>query len=142
MICPDLPRDWCRFKTWERSASLFPWGWPRVNGYFDACAAPGGKTALIAEREPDLAKLVAVDIDPQRLSRVGENLSRGNLRAELVSGDAGIPRPLVGWRPFRAHFARRGRARRSESSVVIPIYVCVSPRRISRQIAPSCRDAC
>jgi 16S rRNA (cytosine967-C5)-methyltransferase len=57
----------------------------------DACAAPGGKTALIAEREPNLAKLVAVDIDPQRLLRVGENLRRGNLPAQLVSGDAGAP---------------------------------------------------
>jgi 16S rRNA (cytosine967-C5)-methyltransferase len=36
----------------------------------DACAAPGGKTALMAEREPDLSKLVAVDVDPQRLARV------------------------------------------------------------------------
>jgi 16S rRNA (cytosine967-C5)-methyltransferase len=57
----------------------------------DACAAPGGKTALIAEREPNLAKLVAVDVDPQRLLRVGENLRRGNLPAQLVSGDAGAP---------------------------------------------------
>ena len=54
----------------------------------DACAAPGGKTALIAERQPDLAKLVAVDVDPQRLTRVQDNLSRGELRAELVHADA------------------------------------------------------
>src|SRR6202051_2656988 len=66
----------------------------------DACAAPGGKTALIAEREPQLAKVVAVDIDPQRLDRVRENLKRGNLRAELVSGDAGIPSPWWGGVPF------------------------------------------
>ncbi len=57
----------------------------------DACAAPGGKTALIAERESQLAKVVAVDIDPQRLSRVRENLNRGKLRAELVNGDAAAP---------------------------------------------------
>jgi len=57
----------------------------------DACAAPGGKTALIAEREPSLAHLVALDIDPQRLTRVQENLVRGDLRAELQSGDAGTP---------------------------------------------------
>ena len=57
----------------------------------DACAAPGGKTALIAEREPSLARLVALDIDPQRLTRVQENLVRGGLRAELMSGDAGTP---------------------------------------------------
>jgi 16S rRNA (cytosine967-C5)-methyltransferase len=57
----------------------------------DACAAPGGKTALIAEREPSLARLVALDIDPQRLARVQENLVRGGLRAELASGDLGEP---------------------------------------------------
>jgi 16S rRNA (cytosine967-C5)-methyltransferase len=57
----------------------------------DACAAPGGKTALIAEREPSLAKLLAVDIDPNRLIRVRENLARGNLSAEVVTGDATTP---------------------------------------------------
>jgi 16S rRNA (cytosine967-C5)-methyltransferase len=45
----------------------------------------------MAEREPNLAKLVAVDIDPQRLARVRENLERGQLRADLVNGDAGAP---------------------------------------------------
>ncbi len=67
----------------------FPLGLAPGQRVLDACAAPGGKTALIAEREPDLARLVAVDIDPQRLARVRENLSRGTLHAELVSGDAG-----------------------------------------------------
>jgi 16S rRNA (cytosine967-C5)-methyltransferase len=57
----------------------------------DACAAPGGKTALMAEREPDLAGLLALDIDPQRLTRVKDNLSRGGLHAELKTGDAGNP---------------------------------------------------
>ncbi|HXI48403.1 MAG TPA: SAM-dependent methyltransferase, partial [Steroidobacteraceae bacterium] len=57
----------------------------------DACAAPGGKTALIAEREPALKKLVAVDVDPHRLSRVRENLSRENLTADVLAGDATAP---------------------------------------------------
>jgi 16S rRNA (cytosine967-C5)-methyltransferase len=57
----------------------------------DACAAPGGKTALIAEREPSLARLVGLDIDPQRLTRVRENLVRGDLRAELMPGDLATP---------------------------------------------------
>jgi 16S rRNA (cytosine967-C5)-methyltransferase len=60
----------------------------------DACAAPGGKTALIAEREPGLARLVALDVDPKRLERVRENLRRGALAAEVVCGDAGEP---AGW---------------------------------------------
>lgn len=57
----------------------------------DACAAPGGKTALMAEREPNLAALTALDIDPQRLLRVGENLARGGLKAEMIVNDAGRP---------------------------------------------------
>jgi 16S rRNA (cytosine967-C5)-methyltransferase len=66
----------------------------------DACAAPGGKTALIAEREPALKKLVAVDIDPNRLSRVRENLSRGNLNAEVIAGDATVPAKWWDGAPF------------------------------------------
>jgi 16S rRNA (cytosine967-C5)-methyltransferase len=69
----------------------FPLGLAAGQRVLDACAAPGGKTALIAEREPNLARLVAVDIDPQRLARIRENLERGGLHAELVNGDAGAP---------------------------------------------------
>jgi 16S rRNA (cytosine967-C5)-methyltransferase len=78
----------------------FPLGLAAGHRVLDACAAPGGKTALIAERAPQLSKLVAVDIDPQRLARVRENLGRGNLRAELVSGDAGAPSPWWDGVPF------------------------------------------
>lgn len=66
----------------------------------DACAAPGGKTALIAEREPALAKLVAVDIDPNRLTRVRENLSRGGLQAEVLAADASQPAQWWDGEPF------------------------------------------
>jgi 16S rRNA (cytosine967-C5)-methyltransferase len=78
----------------------FPLGLAAGQRVLDACAAPGGKTALIAEREPNLAKLVAVDIDPQRLARVRENLSRGQLNAELVNGDTGVPHPWWDGVPF------------------------------------------
>jgi 16S rRNA (cytosine967-C5)-methyltransferase len=78
----------------------FPLGLAAGQRVLDACAAPGGKTALIAEREPNLATVVAVDIDPQRLARVRENLSRGNLSAEVVSGDAGTPGPWWDGQPF------------------------------------------
>jgi 16S rRNA (cytosine967-C5)-methyltransferase len=66
----------------------------------DACAAPGGKTALIAEREPQLARLVAVDTDPKRLARVRENLERCALPAELVHGDASAPGDWWDGEPF------------------------------------------
>lgn len=69
----------------------FPLGLAAGQRVLDACAAPGGKTALIAERQPDLSRVVAVDVDPQRLVRVQENLRRGDLRADVISGDAGMP---------------------------------------------------
>jgi 16S rRNA (cytosine967-C5)-methyltransferase len=57
----------------------------------DACAAPGGKTAHILESERGLAVVTAVDVKPRRLTRIGENLSRLSLHANLVQGDAGEP---------------------------------------------------
>jgi 16S rRNA (cytosine967-C5)-methyltransferase len=66
----------------------------------DACAAPGGKTALMAEREPHLKRLVAVDTDPKRLLRVRENLARGRLSAELIHGDSCAPAAWWDGEPF------------------------------------------
>ena len=57
----------------------------------DACAAPGGKTAHIAETTPGLDDLVAVDVDAVRLARVEETLQRLGLRARLFAGDAAAP---------------------------------------------------
>jgi 16S rRNA (cytosine967-C5)-methyltransferase len=54
----------------------------------DACAAPGGKTAHIAELQPDLADLIAVDNDATRLESVVENLERLQLNATCVHADA------------------------------------------------------
>jgi 16S rRNA (cytosine967-C5)-methyltransferase len=56
----------------------------------DACAAPGGKSCHLLETEPRL-HLTAMDIDAERLQRVTENLSRLELEAELVEGDAASP---------------------------------------------------
>jgi 16S rRNA (cytosine967-C5)-methyltransferase len=57
----------------------------------DVCAAPGGKTAHLLESQPHLKELVALDIEPSRLQRVGENLQRLQLSATLVAGDAASP---------------------------------------------------
>ncbi|WP_116475281.1 16S rRNA (cytosine(967)-C(5))-methyltransferase RsmB [Zobellella maritima] len=57
----------------------------------DACAAPGGKTAHILERQPALSRLVAVDLDADRLERVRQNLSRIGLDASVLQGDASRP---------------------------------------------------
>ena len=69
-------------------------------GVLDACAAPGGKTALIAEREPRLRRLVAVDVDAARLGRVRENLARGGLSADLLAADAARPDSWWDREPF------------------------------------------
>jgi 16S rRNA (cytosine967-C5)-methyltransferase len=57
----------------------------------DACAAPGGKTAHILERQPELGQLVAVDLDAERLQRVRQNLERIDLAATVLQGDAARP---------------------------------------------------
>ena len=78
----------------------FPLGLAPGQRLLDACAAPGGKTALMAEREPDLSALVAVDVDPNRLARVRENLSRGGLSAEVLQGDSAQPKKWWDGEPF------------------------------------------
>ena len=52
----------------------------------DLCAAPGGKTLQLAASG---ASVVAVDRSAERLKRVGENLTRMSLAAEIVVSDAG-----------------------------------------------------
>lgn len=66
----------------------------------DACAAPGGKTAHIAETCPGLAELVALDRDAARLARVGDELKRLGLDAELRHADAADPAAWWDGRPF------------------------------------------
>jgi 16S rRNA (cytosine967-C5)-methyltransferase len=56
----------------------------------DACAAPGGKTAHLLEREPSL-QLTAIDIDAKRLTRVKETLARLQLPdADCIDADVGL----------------------------------------------------
>ncbi|MEY3182183.1 MAG: SAM-dependent rRNA m(5)C967 methyltransferase [Pseudomonadota bacterium] len=57
----------------------------------DMCAAPGGKTTHIAELEPKLAALVAVDNSPDRCARINENLKRLQHHATVIVGDACTP---------------------------------------------------
>ncbi|WP_432381659.1 16S rRNA (cytosine(967)-C(5))-methyltransferase RsmB [Duganella sp. P38] len=63
----------------------------------DACAAPGGKTCHILELAD--ADVTALDADPKRLARVGENLDRLQLKAALKPADAQHPDWWDG-RPF------------------------------------------
>lgn len=58
----------------------------RSQSVLDACAAPGGKTCHILELQPEL-RLLSIDIKPQRLARVQENLDRLQLKAQLLAAD-------------------------------------------------------
>jgi 16S rRNA (cytosine967-C5)-methyltransferase len=61
----------------------------------DLCAAPGGKTAQLAQAG---AAVTAVDRSPQRLTRLRENLARLGLAADIAAAD------LLEWQtaPFDA----------------------------------------
>lgn len=54
----------------------------------DACCAPGGKTSLILEAQPQLTEVVAVDVDETRMARTRENLNRLGHSATLKVADA------------------------------------------------------
>ena len=66
----------------------------------DACAAPGGKTGHLLEHTADLAEVVAVDIDAQRVGRIEENLQRLHRTARLVAADIRKPSDFWDGRPF------------------------------------------
>lgn len=51
----------------------------------DLCAAPGGKTMQLCALG---ARVTSVDISARRMTRLGENLARSGLSAELVTADA------------------------------------------------------
>ena len=53
----------------------------------DMCAAPGGKTCSMLEKEPSLSVL-ALDSDENRAQRIEENLTRLNLKAEIKIAQA------------------------------------------------------
>jgi 16S rRNA (cytosine967-C5)-methyltransferase len=70
---------------WVQDASA---SWPAMwlglqNGetVLDVCAAPGGKTMQMAAMG---AKVTSLDISPQRMKRVTENLNRTKLKAETI----------------------------------------------------------
>ncbi|MBE2264310.1 MAG: 16S rRNA (cytosine(967)-C(5))-methyltransferase RsmB [Burkholderiaceae bacterium] len=57
---------------------------PRI---LDACAAPGGKTAHLLELFPK-ARVTALEVDAERSARIGQNLDRLGLDAQVLVADA------------------------------------------------------
>ncbi len=65
----------------------------------DCCAAPGGKTCHILEQTNNIT-MTAIDLAPQRLTRVTENLTRLHLNANVIAGDAANPQDWWDGKPF------------------------------------------
>ena len=67
----------------------------------DACAAPGGKAAHLAERDPSL-RITALDVDSRRVRRMQDGFARLKLDIEAAAADA--TRPDTWWNgvPFDA----------------------------------------
>lgn len=69
----------------------------------DACAAPGGKTAILASRMKGEGELVAMDLHDDRIAVLKENMGRLGLDwVEIVQGDACEPKKVLGDRRFDA----------------------------------------
>lgn len=58
----------------------------------DLCAAPGGKTMQLAAAG---WKVVAIDASAKRLERLGANMTRTGLSAEIVQGDVRVWEPAA-----------------------------------------------
>lgn len=65
----------------------------------DACAAPGGKTIHMLERQNEI-DLIALDIEESRLQKVQENLERTHLNAQLLAANAFDPGSWWDKKPF------------------------------------------
>ncbi|MFY2763762.1 16S rRNA (cytosine(967)-C(5))-methyltransferase RsmB [Arenimonas sp. MALMAid1274] len=67
----------------------------------DACAAPGGKTAQIAERLGS-GSLVAIDIEARRLAQVGQQLERLGLASDRIQSHIADAADTAAWWDGRA----------------------------------------
>lgn len=68
----------------------------------DLCAAPGVKTTQLAELTGDKAKIIATDIDSERLKKVKENISRLRLNSVSVVAYKDLERKAAEIGPFDA----------------------------------------
>jgi len=62
----------------------------------DLCSAPGTKTTQLAEATRDSARIIATDINPERLDRVQENVTRLGLASVTISPYARLEQEQAG----------------------------------------------
>jgi 16S rRNA (cytosine967-C5)-methyltransferase len=75
----------CRIAAQDEGSQLVAHLAGRANTILDCCAAPGGKTALLAERNPQ-ARIVALELHPHRARLLRERVPRPNV--EVRTADA------------------------------------------------------
>ena len=66
----------------------------------DACAAPGGKTGHLLELASPDSTLTAIELDPERLASIHENLERLRLDATVQAADASKPKEWWDGQPY------------------------------------------
>lgn len=66
----------------------------------DVCAAPGGKTLHLMEICPEISEVVALDIAPDRVDKIRENLDRASVEATVITADATAPEQWWDGRTF------------------------------------------
>jgi len=81
----------------DEASQLIPHLFGAVEGacVWDACAAPGGKSAILLERCGTSGWVISSDLDPSRARRMLDKLSGlGGARSDVLVADAGSPFPF------------------------------------------------
>ena len=103
-LCADLPREplatgLCYAQDPATAAAPILLAPEPGMDVLDACAAPGGKAALLAQMMANQGHLVATDAAPKRLERLRANLTRLHVKnAETFVHDWEITPPPASWR--------------------------------------------
>jgi 16S rRNA (cytosine967-C5)-methyltransferase len=96
----DVPlRDNQVLRFQDEASQLIPYLVGPVEGarIWDACAAPGGKSAILMERMAGSGWLIASDLEPRRVRRLSENLKLcSGARSDILVSDARMPFPFLG----------------------------------------------
>lgn len=86
----QVPLDASSYVIQDEAAQLVAYLLDPMPGerVLDACAAPGGKTTHIARLMQDEGEVAAVEVDPERVRRLRDNVSRLGLKSvTVVRGD-------------------------------------------------------
>ncbi len=85
------------FRIQDEASQLIPFLLEPIEGLaiWDACAAPGGKTAILLELCGPKVTLVSCDLNWARIKRLKGNMSHWSKKATLVLADAASSPPFI-----------------------------------------------